>query len=287
MQSDDVEEHLMRIAVDRADPRHCIALFAPETVKLIEHELEFPKPIFESCAALFLKPVRVVCVGKLVLTKHPLDSRKGGRWQNTVGLPSDANGRHHSATAYEVIEKPARVINRVVVKDRLQQCVHEIAECCWPERHVHGARLGLIDTARMRYLLQPIRIDAQTFREPLSVAFVQPLVSLVELRFAFENKIVTTVCIVTARVSGVTIVGVVCWRSLRQESETCPAQIMMLKQGFQFRLALGRVRAEPNSQNEQAIEPSSLLWCEIDPESHPAPNGFVEIKHPTEIVTDN
>ena len=224
-----------------------IALFPPDTVKLIEHELEFPQPIFEGCAALFLKPVRVVGVGELVLTKHPLDSGEGGRWQNAVGLPPDANGRHRSAAAHEVIEKPARVINRVVVKDRLEQRVHEIAECCGPQRHVHRARLGLIDTARVRDLLQPISVDAQTFREPLSVAFVQPLVSFVELRFGFENKIVTAVCIVAARVSGVAIVGVVRWRSLRQESETCPAEMMMLKQCLQLRLAFGRVRAEPNS----------------------------------------
>src|SRR4030095_10907517 len=237
----------MRIAVFLADPRHRIALFTPDTVKPIEHELEFPKPIFESCAALFLKPVRVVGVRNLVLTKHPLDSREGRRWQNTVGLPPDANGRHHTATAYKAIKKPARVIDRIVVKDRLQQCVHEVAECCGPERYVHGARLGRIDTARVRYLLQPINIDAQTFREPLSFAFAQPIVSLVELRFVLENKIVTTICIVTARVSGVAIVGVVRWRSLRKKSETGPAEIVMLKQCFQFRLGLGSVRAQSNS----------------------------------------
>src|SRR4029079_18831644 len=111
----------MWIAVRGTNSRHRIALGAPDTVKLIKHELEFPKPIFESCAALFLKPVRVVGVRDLVLTKHPLDSREGGRWQSTIGLPPDANGRYHSAAAYEVIEKPARIIDRVVVKDRLQQ----------------------------------------------------------------------------------------------------------------------------------------------------------------------
>ena len=137
--------------------------------------------------------MRVVDVGDLVLTKHPLDSRERGRRQNSVGLPSDADGRHHPATANEVIKKPACVIDRIVVKDRLEQCVHEIAECCGPERYVRGARLGLIDAARVRHLFQPINIDAQTFREPLPIAFAQPLVGFLELRLAFENKVVTAV----------------------------------------------------------------------------------------------
>src|SRR5262249_33477556 len=228
---------------------HSRALCAPDTVKLIEHELEFPEPILESCAALFLKPVRVVSVRNLVLAKNPLDSREGRCGQNPVRLSTDANGWHHSATTHEVIEKPARVVNRIVVKDGLQQCVHEIAECCWPQRHVHRARLRLIDASRMRHLFQPICINAQRFREPLPVAFAQPFLSLVELCFAFENKIVTTICIVTAGVSRVAIVSVIRWRSLRQESETSPAEIVMLEQCFQFRFALGGVRPEPNSQN--------------------------------------
>src|SRR5262249_61665747 len=134
---------------------------------------------------------------------------------------------------------------------------HAVTDRGGPERDVHRPRFELITPFGLSHFPQHGGVNAQVFRQPLSVAFSEEVVGDFKPRSIFEEVVEAGVEVfgpARAIVRGVAAAGVVGRRALRQQAETGAAVIMVVNYGLDQSLAFDLVGAQSNSDGEQAVK---------------------------------
>src|SRR5688572_11163991 len=75
---------------------------------------------------------------------EPAHPREGCGWKYSVRLTADANRRYWTAPGNITRKEVARLVDGVVGKDGRHHSIHEVTECCGPEREVQRPRPRLI-----------------------------------------------------------------------------------------------------------------------------------------------
>ena len=272
VQTQHLEEVRRRVS-RRTQLRDAAELGRPRLVEALKHRQEHG--LERVCGA----PCRPV----VDASRAGFPARQRTRRQDAVGLIADAQPGNRTAARHQVGEVAAQRGARTIGHHIVEHLVEVVAERAGIQRAVHRDGFGVVGRVGAVRVQQRCVAEPQQVCQALAIGGGAAVVGGREPR----RRDAGHPGLAAARVARGGRIGVVRRHALAQQLEARAGVVMVLDEGFQHDLRLGRICAQLEAQHQQAVEAArNVAGRDRHAERQPCGHGTRKVAHPFECIAE-